>query len=370
MLAKIASVVFLACLLLPNIGCKGITSGEQSWYKPPNIVTRADLSPSNTAAALPIGVRTPETYMTGLGLFKPINENVTLINPWQYSIQVPIRSVDAAGNITVTMKDLCLYHEILRLEQLGLPDDMTQARMYRNMLQDAIIGVSNTVGSAHVAKILGVEDSLNLTTGFLDLLFDGIAVMVTPAGTKTIFAGLSGVAGATRSLINEEVYSNIIAPAIIKAIDAERTDAWKEIVQNRTKDVRDYNVEQAIADAIAYHEAWSFYGGMQRIAKAAQQRLLEDTESTQQQIDRILGNESPASRISGLQADIAKLPAATQNQIYTVAGTAIGQATFRAGAAPITDLASFDAAKVNTNDPSNLQTMADRLEAAYNLHRP
>ena len=99
MLAKIASVVFLACLLLPNIGCKGITSGEQSWYKPPNIVTRADLSPSNTAAALPIGVRTPETYMTGLGLFKPINENVTLINPWQYSIQVPIRSVDAAGNI-------------------------------------------------------------------------------------------------------------------------------------------------------------------------------------------------------------------------------------------------------------------------------
>lgn len=350
--------LLLAAMLTPLLGCNGVARNEQSWYKPPNIVTRSVIVDAGTLT----GVQEPGdgSWIDGAN---PFRERVTHINPWQYEANVPTDNQVPPAS----MERRCLYDEILRLEAAG---ETQRAMMYRNMLQDAIIGVSNTVGSAHVATILGVEDALNLTTGFMDILFDGIAVMVTPPGTKTIFAGLSGVAGATRSLVNEEIYTNIIAPAVLKAIEAERVSEWERIAPFRKLPVSQYNVEQAIADAIAYHEAWSFYRGMQRLATDAQTRLAQTTASAQQRINTIMGVEHPQTKIARLQGLIAALPAATQAKIYTSLGTNLTGASFMAGVPAITDTATFVAARATIQDATNLQTIADRLEGAYLSHRP
>lgn len=348
---KITQIICVLALTLPSMGCQSFGRNETSWYKPPNIISRDSLQ-GVTEAKRP-------TYLARLN---PVSASVTHINPWRYEARVAIDTKHPP-----TIESRCLYAEILRLEAIG---ELDRATMYRNMLQDAIIGISNTVGSAHVATILGVEDALNLTTGFLDIVFDAVAVMVTPPGTKTIFAGLSGVAGATRSLINEEIYTNIIAPAILKAIAAERATEWERIVPLRQKNIREYNVEQAIADAIAYHEAWGFYRGLQRLSSEAQTRLTQQTESTQEQINRILGIESANAKTQRLLNEISKLPPATQTAIFTTVGTQVAGASFMTGVPAITDITTYKNAYGVIQDPSNQQTMADRLEGAYLVHRP
>lgn len=349
------AVMFGVACVWSSAGCS-VFRNENSWYKAPNIVTRDMVADTNKS--VPQGVEPPAEW----ALFSSGASNVTQINPWIYA--VPGEKDGEDGFI-------CLYRKIIELAESDDEEDIALAMMYRDMLQDAIIGVSNTVGSAHVGTILGIEDSQNLVLGFADLAFDGAAAIVTPASTKTAFAVLSGIAGGSRSLLNEEIYSNVIAPAIVKAILKERLEIWEQIVQRRKDDVRSYNVEQAIADAIAYHESWSFYLGMQSLAEAGQTRLTTDIETIQEKIRKAQGeSESPVDSIRGLQQEIEKLPAATQVLVYGTAGAAISRETFMAGKAAIATEADFDALFKSTSDSAQLLLISNRLEAAYNVHKP
>lgn len=372
---QLTSSVLAFAVLASLLGCSNKARDENSWYKPPNIITRADIPDQGEAVAF--GVSEVKPPLTGRHAIVNIAKtNVTEINPWQYAITVDLKDGKE-------LKQIHLYSEILRLE--GKASEVTgdsdkdnklrlahlsRAKMYRDMLQDAIIGVSNTVGSAHVATILRVEDSINLYTGVLDLAFDAASVIATPPGMKTLFAALSGIAGGTRALVNQEVYNNFIGPAIVKAIHKERLEALAKILESRKKSIHEYNVEQAIADAVAYHETWSFYLGMQSLVEAGQKRLSEETATIQARVDKALGQRDPRSVIEELKTQINQLPSALQTTVYTMAGTEIAKSGFAAPFAGITDEATFNAALSQVTDPSNLQTIANRLEAAYNLNRP
>lgn len=380
MRCQLTSSVLAFAVLVSLVGCSNKARDENSWYKPPNIITRKDIPDQGEAVAVGVsGVKPPLTRRQVIIQNLQINSpetNVTEINPWQYAITVYDHQ---AGD--GEMKKIHLYSEILRLEGeasevIGDKDKnkenrlLRRAQMYRDMLQDAIIGVSNTVGSAHVATVLRVEDSINLYTGVMDLAFDAASVIATPPGSKTVFAALSGIAGGTRALVNQEVYNNFIGPAIVEAIYKDRLEALAKILESRQKSIREYNVEQAIADAVAYHETWSFYLGMQSLVEAGKKRLSEETATIQARVDKALGQRDPRSVIEELKTQINQLPSALQTTVYTMAGGEIAKSGFAAPLAGITDEATFNAALSQVTDPSNLQTMANRLEAAYNLNRP
>ena len=349
--------IALLALVCSISGCSTFRN-ENSWYKPPNIVTHNAIAQQHGVLA---GVKSPDENYAVFQVFK--SENVTQINPWTYAVPIDDET-------------LVLYAEVLQIahsKNALTEQEERLAKMYRNMLQDAIIGVSNTVGSAHVASIMGVEDATNLVTGALDIGFDGASVIATGTGSKTIFAALSAFFGSSRSLINEEIYNNILAPAIVQAILKERLSAWKDILDQRDKSIYEYNVEHAIADAIAYHESWSFYRGLQSLVKAGQVRVQSETESIQKQVDERLGTKTvtPTEKIAAVIREIDKIPdLATRNKVYTQAASSLADLNIKLDGhadGGVGDKDKFISAVLKRTGPGDLEIIARKLEQAQQL---
>lgn len=159
----------------------------------------------------------------------------------------------------------------------------------RNYIVTELVTKSNDVCQAHKATMFGNEASWNVTLGTLTNAFTGTAAVFGGAVGKSIFSALGLFSNAERSLVNEEVYQNLLVPAIGQKIDDIRSTKLTDI-NSKMKDGTDmktYSMYQAISDVMEYHNDCSFMLGLQTALKegtgngvASQYASLKRTEQS------------------------------------------------------------------------------------------
>ncbi len=155
-----------------------------------------------------------------------------------------------------------LYSQALELKESG--------RLARNRLQAAILGVSDRVTSAHLSAIKSTDNFFNLIFGAATSALSGGAAVAAETTARGLSAAATGT-NAARSLVNEQVYRNALTESLTRAIGEDRRKFRLTVIDQKTKlPVTDYSVDDAIRDAVDYHERGSFYNGLSLIREAVE----------------------------------------------------------------------------------------------------
>ncbi|MBO6579820.1 MAG: hypothetical protein JJ871_11100 [Thalassospira sp.] len=171
----------------------------------------------------------------------------------------------------------------------------------RNELQGLILRRSETACQNHKASIYTNAAVFNVSTGFLTSALAGAGAIVNGEMAASILAGTAALSNSTRSLVNEEVYQQMLSTAIISEIELNRKEFLADIYTKRSEATTTYTVEDAILDAERYNNLCSFYKGVASLVKKAgkSERNYEDVlskrrlglkkeqEDTQTNIDEI-----------------------------------------------------------------------------------
>ena len=149
------------------------------------------------------------------------------------------------------------FSQICKPEVTG--DDLKECAAFLMRMSDEICNV-------HLSKIFGDRAVTNVTLGIL-AAGAGIAGGIVPGlVAANALSGASGFLTGTRSLLNEEVYRNYVAEAIIKEIKGNRDrlaiDIQNGIIGKAPKDNQLVGVEQVALKVSRYHNECSFYAGL------------------------------------------------------------------------------------------------------------
>lgn len=187
-------------------------------------------------------------------------------------------------------------------------------RTQRNYIVTLLVNKSNDTCQAHKATIFGNEASWNVALGSLTNVFTGTAAVVGGPVGKSIFSALGLFTNAERSLINEEVYQNLLVPAIGDKIDEIRSAKLSSINTNVKADIDTYTMSQAISDVIEYHNDCSFMLGLQLALKEGTAGGLSTQYNTLVRVEQSL-----TSQIDGRKSQIAgqKPPPADLQAAYS-----------------------------------------------------
>jgi hypothetical protein len=138
----------------------------------------------------------------------------------------------------------------------------------RNLLQSLLIKRSERICETHKGAIVSYSAGANLSLTLISAAL-GTAGALATGGTTQVLSGLSALAGTTRAGIQEDVFHKILAPAVVKQINQDRAEHLDKITPNRTKKITEYNVADAVADVIRYHDRCSFYSGLASLTEKA-----------------------------------------------------------------------------------------------------
>jgi hypothetical protein len=142
----------------------------------------------------------------------------------------------------------------------------------RNRMIAQLMTESVMLCGEHLNQIYGREAALNIATGTIATLASGIATISGEGAAKTLSA-LSAFANGERSLFNETIYKNILTTAVATKIRELRAEKARALLRAREKSIADYSVEEAIQDAVGFHETCSFRVGLETA-------LAEGTQTT------------------------------------------------------------------------------------------
>jgi hypothetical protein len=157
------------------------------------------------------------------------------------------------------------------------PERLAKAKVARNMLQNAMLHVSDEVTAQHLAGIKSTETVANLLFGAASLGLSGGATVAGEATARSLSAAATGTTGA-RALTNEQLYRNALVESLMAAIELDRSRFREEVIQRKQRaSIIEYDVEAAIADANTYHQKASFYNGLTLIRQAVEERNLTNS---------------------------------------------------------------------------------------------
>jgi hypothetical protein len=166
-----------------------------------------------------------------------------------------------------------------------LPADTVVCRAMRNLLQDEIIARSEEMCRKHISDVGATNSVINADLGLTTLIGSTLGAVVTGDVLQRTFSAVASVSAGTQSLISREIYRDYVAPAISKAIIAERDKKLIEIRLEQAKNLADYTPARAIRDTIDYHESCSFSHGLILLTTSAEKRALPSQDQVRKQID-------------------------------------------------------------------------------------
>jgi len=142
----------------------------------------------------------------------------------------------------------------------------------RNRLLSQIILLSDTVCAQHKGNILANSAKLNVGLGTLTTIFTSLGATLKGESTKSALSAAASITNSTKSLVNEEVYYNTFAIAIVKAIDMARETKRSAIYSNMKEDTSKYGVIRGISDINEYHNSCSFMNGLKLVSESIDKR--------------------------------------------------------------------------------------------------
>lgn len=146
-----------------------------------------------------------------------------------------------------------------------------QCRLIRNSAQDRLIASSNAICRDYKNTLKRAHAETNFAYGGLATLFGGIGAVTTAVNPARLFSGAASITTGVRAEMNQSMYSMLAIEIVTKAIDKARADALKDIDLNQRKEIGNYNLERAIADAEEYHSRCSLLAGLQEASASVAQ---------------------------------------------------------------------------------------------------
>lgn len=179
----------------------------------------------------------------------------------------------------------------------------------RNRVMGFLIQRSNLICDVHKAAIIANASSTNLFLGEATTILSGLGAVISPESAAKALSGSATIVNGTRAQINEVVYQNMLATAVVKSIEQTQKTAMDSLSAKRDKEINEYTADEMVADVVNYHTRCSFYEGMVTLTDAAAHINPSSTELTaridalQKQID---GNLTELSRAEKPDQDALK----------------------------------------------------------------
>lgn len=214
----------------------------------------------------------------------------------------------------------------------------------RNRLASILVSQADEVCERDSASIMANQAATN---GILNILTTGLSAagtIVTGECAKTILAGTAAFVSGSRNDVNAAVYRNQMSQAITAASAGERKRLRDALNARRTESVTSFSVDDMIRAVNEYHQACSFYRGLElalenatkyppAAAFAARQQAITDLAGLRQELAIAKAQKS----VAGMSPSQQK--AADDNYQYLL--DAIGRARVAiygtAGAVPPSD---------------------------------
>ncbi|HWH60013.1 MAG TPA: hypothetical protein VN682_20460 [Terriglobales bacterium] len=146
----------------------------------------------------------------------------------------------------------------------------------RNRLQDYLLTRSDEICLVHKSDILAISSTLNASFSGLTTILGGVGSIVTGVNAARALAGTAAISNGIRDDLNENVYYNNFASAIVRQIETQRKQKLQEIEPKRAKLTDEYSVEAAVRDVVEYHNLCSFSEAIAALATESKRPLTSD----------------------------------------------------------------------------------------------
>jgi len=217
-------------------------------------------------------------------------------------------------------------------------DAANRDNVCRNRLADHLIGLSNDMCAQHKVRIHSNAALINTSATALATTLGGIGALVTGSDASRILSGSAGMTTALQSNVNENIFQNQLASAILKQIDNQREAKLKDIRAHYNENTKTYSAEHMVADVNDYNNLCAFSealanlgnetkrpptkdeirGQIQELSSQLEtnKRLLTDLEKspdyTKEKAEIHKSNEALLKRIGSLQVGLAPEAASSE----------------------------------------------------------
>ncbi|GEM_PF-1379030 len=188
--------------------------------------------------------------------------------------------------------------------------DLEKRKLNRNRIQERILAASQERCEEYVQYLDKKDSHTNFALGGLTTLVGGVGAILTPASTVRALSGAAAILSGTRAEFNESYFANKTIEVVRKGIEAKRKGLYTAMKTNQNSALKDYTVEAAIKDAVAFHGACSLSGGLEHLADSLQRaenpglKGAQNTLELVQHLRETMDNGNVALVISGLEGPI------------------------------------------------------------------
>lgn len=148
-----------------------------------------------------------------------------------------------------------------------------QCKTLRDRLQLLIMRKSDVICDQHKSDITAQAAAANFGLTTTSVALSTTSAIISGEEAKSILSGLSAFTGATQSALNENIYQQFLAPAVIRAIEDNRRQQEQIINAKRDLPGDKYLVDEALRDAAHYHYQCSFYQGLKALTSDSEKRF-------------------------------------------------------------------------------------------------
>ena len=138
----------------------------------------------------------------------------------------------------------------------------------RNDLQDRIIAASNQRCAAYLRVLISSKAQTQMGWGGLATLLSGAATVTSPVAAAKVLSAGSTISNSYLSLYNEAYFNSLSINVISAGISKQREGLLQYLGEERKKEMSQYPVHRAIADALSYHAACNIVSGLEAAAAA------------------------------------------------------------------------------------------------------
>ncbi len=108
------------------------------------------------------------------------------------------------------------------------------------------------------------QSRFNFWSGTASSIFGAAGATAEAVNVAKYLSALSGVSSAVRAEYNQDYFADVAAHIITKGINSRRDNILEKMKVASTKELDEYSLELAIADAVVYHGACSLTGGLEQ----------------------------------------------------------------------------------------------------------
>ncbi len=168
--------------------------------------------------------------------------------------------------------------ELLELEAQydAATQDPTQRRL-RNRFARKMLALTDKNYNGFLDDLVRQRKAFDATSDITAISLDTASVLFTPATTKSILAGLSGLTTAGKTAVNKVYFYEQTLPVMISQMSADRQRVLADIQEGLTLDVTQYPLLRLLSDLQRYYLAGTIDGALQSVQRQAA-RTAEDAE--------------------------------------------------------------------------------------------